>query len=715
MIVLDEPTNHLDLEAIEWLEARLVSMSAALVLVTHDRHALDRLTTQVGPSKVVELDHGRSFVHQAAGGFERVRDLPRRSRRAGRARGAGGVDAARSSPARNWPGCAAEPRPARRSPRPDCARRTRSSSGGPRDLGVRANDLELGAGMARLGNKVVELIDVGQRFDDPTEAHRPRSSRTSTCVIEPGARLAVVGPNGSGKTTLLDIIAVVANRRIGEIEGRQDRGGRVRRSALDLARPGHHGPQDSSPGRMREPDHEDKALLEKFWFDATAQYAPVRMLSGGEKRRLQMVMVLARQPNLLLLDEPTNDLDLDTLRSLEEFLDDWPGALVVASHDRAFLDRVADHVLAIEPGGSMRRVPGGVSRLARRASRGRRRCPIRRCTEGDEGDDGDEDRPANRRRAPDGTQPVHDRPSPPRDRAVDGQGADAGRLAQRGTRLGHRPRRARRSRRSARRSADRAVRLGSRLVGTGRASRDLRRSSTHRPCQASTDPGAASSPSGLATFVACIVESSSSCPLHCSASRRAPAVTVRAMPRVTKPTPPPTPPPRRRRDDPSATAAPTDPAQSGDDVAASPGSVDDFCAAISAIQSADFELEETFGPEARVLFDDVQSAAPPEVASDVSVVVGALDALAELGISTDENDPIAVEAASEILLDPAFSEANANLVAYTSEACDIELDAGDGRCRRGRRRRRSRRNRRGLVPSVIVPMVGEARESFNSV
>ncbi|MGB3734503.1 MAG: hypothetical protein WA964_06085 [Ilumatobacter sp.] len=130
-------------------------------------------------------------------------------------------------------------------------------------------------------------------------------------------------------------------------------------------------------------------------------------------------------------------------------------------------------------------------------------------------------------------------------------------------------------------------------------------------------------------------------------------------------------------DDPSATAAATDPAQSGDDVAASPGSVDDFCAAISAIQSADFELEETFGPEARVLFDDVQSAAPPEVASDVSVVVGALDALAELGISTDENDPIAVEAASEILLDPAFSEANANLVAYTSEACDIELDAGD--------------------------------------
>ena len=117
-------------------------------------------------------------------------------------------------------------------------------------------------------------------------------------------------------------------------------------------------------GPHREPDYRDRALLERFWFDSTAQYAPVRMLSGGERRRLQLVMVLATEPNLLILDEPTNDLDLDTLRSLEAFLDDWPGALVVASHDRAFLDRVADHVLAIDPGGSVRRVPGGVARLA---------------------------------------------------------------------------------------------------------------------------------------------------------------------------------------------------------------------------------------------------------------------------------------------------------------------------------------------------------------
>jgi ABC transport system ATP-binding/permease protein len=133
-------------------------------------------------------------------------------------------------------------------------------------------------------------------------------------------------------------------------------------------------------GPHREPDFEDRALLERFWFDSTAQYAPVRMLSGGERRRLQLVMVLATQPNLLILDEPTNDLDLDTLRSIESFLDDWPGALVVASHDRAFLDRVADHVLAIDEAGNVRRVPGGVSgwlsdRAADRLGGAKRRAP----------------------------------------------------------------------------------------------------------------------------------------------------------------------------------------------------------------------------------------------------------------------------------------------------------------------------------------------------
>ncbi len=357
MIVLDEPTNHLDLEAIEWLEARLVSMSAALVLVTHDRHALDRLTTQVGPSKIVELDHGRSFVHQAATGSSAYATyLDARAERIEREEQ---EESTRKILARKELAWLRRGAPARTA-KPKARLRTANEivAGGPRDLGVRANDLELGAGVTRLGNQVVELIDVGQQFEN-AGAEPTTIFQGVDLVIEPGARLAVVGPNGSGKTTLLDIIAGRREPALGEI--------RTGKTVVVGYADQHSASLDPDmtvrkmvAGPLREPDHEDKALLEKFWFDSTAQYAPVRMLSGGEKRRLQLVMVLARQPNLLLLDEPTNDLDLDTLRSMEEFLDDWPGALVVASHDRAFLDRVADHVLAIEPGGSMRRVPGGV-------------------------------------------------------------------------------------------------------------------------------------------------------------------------------------------------------------------------------------------------------------------------------------------------------------------------------------------------------------------
>jgi len=211
----------------------------------------------------------------------------------------------------------------------------------------------LDRGTTRLGNQVIELVDVAQSYGDLTVF------RHVDLLVEPGARIGVVGPNGSGKSTLLDIIA-----------GRcEPAAGSVKRGSTVVT--GYADQQTSTlepdaivrklvAGPLREPDWEDRALLERFWFDSTAQFAPVRMLSGGERRRLQLVMVLAAKPNLLVLDEPTNDLDLDTLRALEDFLDEWPGALVVASHDRTFLDRTVDHVLAIDPSGDLQRVPGGV-------------------------------------------------------------------------------------------------------------------------------------------------------------------------------------------------------------------------------------------------------------------------------------------------------------------------------------------------------------------
>ncbi len=395
LVVLDEPTNHLDLEAIEWLESRLIAMKSALVLVTHDRHALDRLTTDVGPSKVVEIEDGRSFIHQAAAGVSayasyldgRVARIEREAKE----------ESTRKILARKELAWLRRGAPAR-STKPKARLRSAGEivSGGPAPVGVRGNDLELGSGTARLGNQVVELEGVTQRFalntiargelpddgatvygsgDTPGGDGRDATGELTVfenvdLLIEPGARLAVVGPNGSGKSTLLDIIAGRADPAAGKVR----RGKTVVVGFADQ----HSSGLDPDAvvrklvaGPYREPDFQDRALLEKFWFDSTAQYAPVRMLSGGERRRLQLVMVLATQPNLLILDEPTNDLDLDTLRTLEAFLDEWPGALVVASHDRAFLDRVADHVLAIDPGGSVRRVPGGVAGwLAERSAAG---------------------------------------------------------------------------------------------------------------------------------------------------------------------------------------------------------------------------------------------------------------------------------------------------------------------------------------------------------
>ncbi len=361
LILLDEPTNHLDLEAIEWLEQRLAGTNAALVMITHDRHLMDRLTTARGSGRVVELERGTGHVHRAdAGTSAYATYLTGRTARHERAAGA---EASRRILARReleWLQRGAQAR----STKPKARLRSAHEivAGGPQAAGVRGDDLLLDMGSTRLGNQVVELIGVAQAYDGHTVFH------DVDLLIEPGARLGVVGPNGSGKSTLLDIIA----------GRREPAAGIVKRGTTVVS--GYADQQTSTldpdaivrelvAGPLREPDWEDRVLLERFWFDATAEFAPVKMLSGGERRRLQLVMVLAAKPNLLVLDEPTNDLDLDTLRALEGFLDEWPGALVVASHDRIFLDRTIDHVLAIDDSGDLRRVPGGVQGwLASRAS-----------------------------------------------------------------------------------------------------------------------------------------------------------------------------------------------------------------------------------------------------------------------------------------------------------------------------------------------------------
>ena len=336
LLVLDEPTNHLDVEAIAWLEDRLAGFRGGLVLVTHDRHVLDRVTT-----RILELEGGGGRVHD--GGYASY--LADRTERAEREAGA---EAVRRNLARAELAWLRRGAPARtRKPKARIASATAIVEGGPRRTGPAGGAVDLAAaarGMRtpRLGDRVITLHGVGHRFG--TDAWLFRHVDLD---LEPGGRLGVLGPNGSGKTTLLEIVS----GRLDPTEGRVETAptvqlGYYRQAGVELD-PAQR-VREAVAAPANEPNWEQARLMERFLFDNDTQRAPIGTLSGGERRRLQLLLVLTRMPNVLLLDEPTNDLDLDTLRALEDHLETWPGSLVVVSHDRALLERTVEDVLVLD-------------------------------------------------------------------------------------------------------------------------------------------------------------------------------------------------------------------------------------------------------------------------------------------------------------------------------------------------------------------------------
>lgn len=343
LLILDEPTNHLDVDAIEWLEIELRAFRGGLVVVTHDRHVLDSVS-----SRILELDRGASFVHE--GGYDGYLEG-----RAAREERAAAHESTRRNLARTelaWLRTGAKARTRKSKSRIE--RANVLIAGGPQ-AAAREGDLDLAqlhSGTPRLGDQVVELHDVSIGFDGLAPLVEGLD-----LLIDRRERLGIVGANGSGKSTLLDVIAgrrdPIAGRRVEGPTvsvGLHDQQGRDLDPKLRV--------RQAIAGEGAEPDWWDVALLERFWFDKDVQKAPIELLSGGERRRLQLVLTLSEKPNVLLLDEPTNDLDLDTLRSLEDFLDDWPGAVIVISHDRTFLERTVDDVLVIDKGRAQR-WPGG--------------------------------------------------------------------------------------------------------------------------------------------------------------------------------------------------------------------------------------------------------------------------------------------------------------------------------------------------------------------
>jgi ATP-binding cassette subfamily F protein uup len=346
LLILDEPTNHLDVDVVEWLEGELRSRSGALLLVTHDRYLLDRIAT-----RIVEIDRGALFT--GYGSYFAYLEA-----RAQRQEQAAAAEQRRANQARielAWLRRGARARTSKARYRVERAHELLDAvpEAAPSELTI-----ELPS--RRLGSKVVNLHNAGKRYGDRSVL------RGVDLKLKPGDRIGLVGPNGSGKTTLLRLIA-------GELE--PDEGKVVVGDTVHLGRYGQD-PRPLPPGQRVIDAVTDVvletrtlqgrtmgagALLEQFLFPAQAQRALVGELSGGERRRLELLLVLAEAPNVLLLDEPTNDLDLDTLAVLEEYLDAWPGVLVVASHDRYFLDRVCDDLFSIGPDAAVQHHPGGWS------------------------------------------------------------------------------------------------------------------------------------------------------------------------------------------------------------------------------------------------------------------------------------------------------------------------------------------------------------------
>ncbi|HEV2861404.1 MAG TPA: ABC-F family ATP-binding cassette domain-containing protein [Pyrinomonadaceae bacterium] len=346
LLILDEPTNHLDAETISWLEDYLNGYGGALLLVTHDRYFLDRVTT-----RIIEVERGA--VQTFDGNYAYYLEKKEEQEAARAVEGQKREMLIRRELA--WLRRGAKARTRKSKARVE---RAESLVAQPKEAARAALDMSVGS--TRLGKKVLELRDIAKSYDG-----RVLIGGFSR-ILKPGERVGVIGPNGAGKTTLLEIIAGRVAPDAGSLEvgqtvrlGYYDQESRAldeQERVIDYVR--------AVAERVETADGSfitAGQMLERFLFTGAMQYAPIAKLSGGERRRLYLLRVLMAAPNVLLLDEPTNDLDIQTLMVLEDYLDNFPGNLVVVSHDRYFLDRTVEHVIRFEGAGRLREYPGNYS------------------------------------------------------------------------------------------------------------------------------------------------------------------------------------------------------------------------------------------------------------------------------------------------------------------------------------------------------------------
>ncbi len=354
VLLLDEPTNHLDIEAVDWLARHLVARDTALAVVTHDRWFLDAVcssTWEVHDAAVDSYDGGyAAYVLSKA---ERTRQ-------------ADSAESRRQNLMRKELAWLRRGPPARTSKpkfRIEAASTLIADEPPPRD-GVELQKFA----MSRLGKDVLDL-------EDATISRGGRDLvERMTWRLGPGDRVGLIGVNGAGKTSVLSVLAGEVPPDVGRLKQGRTVDLAYLTQSLDMLDPAERVLESVESVRRvavvaggREITA--TSMLERFGFTGDKLTARIGDLSGGERRRLQLLRLLLDEPNVLLLDEPTNDLDIETLNVVEDYLDHWPGTLVVVSHDRYFLERVCDTVWALLGDGSLVMLPGGVDEyLARRAA-----------------------------------------------------------------------------------------------------------------------------------------------------------------------------------------------------------------------------------------------------------------------------------------------------------------------------------------------------------
>lgn len=347
LLILDEPTNHMDNATVAWLEQQLLKRKGALLMVTHDRYFFDRVV-----NRTLEIDNGKGYLY--TGNYSLF--LEKREER--RIAEVSAAQKLRNIYRRElaWISRGAE---ARRTKKKDRVERFAQIEAEVKNVQTEAS-LEMSSVSSRLGKTVIELENVGMVYNGLDYI------KDFSYILLRNDRVGIVGPNGAGKSTLMDIIA----GRLAPTSGGITVGQTVKigyfsqhsefpdssQKVLEYIKEANNYIETADGSRISAAQ-----MLERFLFLPELQWVPVNKLSGGEKRRLYLLRVLMTAPNVLLLDEPTNDLDIPTLSVLEDYLDSFAGAVIAVSHDRYFLDRFANKIFALQPGGMLRQFVGGYS------------------------------------------------------------------------------------------------------------------------------------------------------------------------------------------------------------------------------------------------------------------------------------------------------------------------------------------------------------------